>query len=249
MGANNDAAPGGPLHDAVLGTPLVVLRDVVKRYRMGEVDVMALRGISLTIRRGEWVAIMGPSGCGKSTLMNIIGCLDTPTAGTYHLEGIDVSTLADNALADVRGRRIGFVFQTFNLLPRATALEQVMLPMQYRRPAPGGRGQRRELAEAALSQVGLADWAGHRPGQLSGGQRQRVAMARALVNDPALLLADEPTGNLDSRSGAEVLDLVAQLHHERQMTLVMVTHDPELASRAQRRIHLHDGSIVEDTQP
>jgi putative ABC transport system ATP-binding protein len=230
-----------------LGAPLIVLRDVTKRYRMGEVDVEALRGVSLCIRQGEWVAVMGPSGSGKSTLMNIIGCLDTPTTGLYYLEGSDVSSLSDDALADVRGKRIGFVFQTFNLLPRATALEQVMLPLQYRRPSPGGRQERTRLAHAALDQVGLGEWARHHPGQLSGGQRQRVAMARALVSDPALLLADEPTGNLDSQSGAEVMGLVERLYHEHMMTLVMVTHDSQLATRAQRLIRLRDGLIVEDT--
>jgi putative ABC transport system ATP-binding protein len=235
----------GPTQSTANG-PLIVLRDVTKRYRMGEVDVMALRGVSLSIRNGEWVAIMGPSGCGKSTLMNIMGCLDRPTTGSYLLDGTDVSGLSDDALADVRGRRIGFVFQTFNLLPRATALEQVMLPLNYRRTDTGSRPERLRLAQATLDQVGLTEWSRHRPGQLSGGQRQRVAMARALVNGPALLLADEPTGNLDSQSGAEVMALVERLHRERTMTLVMVTHDHDLAARAERLIRLHDGEIVED---
>jgi putative ABC transport system ATP-binding protein len=229
-----------------LGAPLIVLRDVTKRYRMGEVDVEALRGVSLCIRQGEWVAVMGPSGSGKSTLMNIIGCLDTPTTGLYYLEGSDVSSLSDDALADVRGKRIGFVFQTFNLLPRATALEQVMLPLQYRRPSPGGRQERTRLAHAALDQVGLGEWARHHPGQLSGGQRQRVAMARALVSDPALLLADEPTGNLDTNTGREILALIKDLHVRLNTTIVIVTHDPQVAASCDRTVTIRDGKVVTD---
>ena len=228
--------------------PLVALRGVSKRYRMGEVDLWALGGVDLDIGRGEWVAVMGPSGCGKSTLMNIIGCLDTPTGGSYTLAGKPVAGLSDHELAVIRNEEIGFIFQTFNLLPRAPALQQVQLPMRYRRRDGLPRAERERVARAALEAVGLADRAQHRPGQLSGGQRQRVAIARALVGGPSLLLADEPTGNLDSRSGAEVLDILARLHREQGVTLVMVTHDEPVAARADRILRMMDGQIVEDSR-
>ncbi|HXG61985.1 MAG TPA: ABC transporter ATP-binding protein [Planctomycetota bacterium] len=215
---------------------------LVKNYRLGEVDVEVLKGIDLEVRDGEYVALMGPSGSGKSTLMNILGCLDVPTGGRYLLEGRDVSGLSEDELAEVRGRRIGFVFQTFNLLPRMSALENVELPLHYqRRPA-------RRAALQALEAVGLARRAGHRPNQLSGGERQRVAIARAIVTEPALLLADEPTGNLDSRTGKEILDIFDGLSR-RGVTIVLVTHDRSVAERARRIVHLRDGRVerIEET--
>ncbi len=226
---------------------LIEIREVTKVYPMGEVEVRALRGVTLSIEHGEWVAIMGPSGSGKSTLMHIIGCLDTPTSGEYVLDGVSVSQMTDNQLAAIRNRKIGFVFQTFNLLARATALNQVMLPLQYTRD--GARvplAERRKRAEEALAMVGLSDRMHHRPSELSGGQRQRVAIARALVNAPSILLADEPTGNLDSKSGAEVMEIFHQLHEERGITVVMVTHDPAIAAHGRRIIHLMDGLVVRE---
>ena len=225
---------------------LINIEAMTKVYQMGEVQVHALRGVSLDIQSGEWVAIMGPSGSGKSTLMHIIGCLDIPTSGVYRLDALDVSQMVENQLADIRNRRIGFVFQTFNLLARATALKQVMLPMQYTRD--GSRipvGERRERATEALTDVGLADRLDHRPSELSGGQRQRVAIARALVNRPSILMADEPTGNLDSTSGAEVMKILHNLHEMRGITIVMVTHDPAIAGHADRIIRLMDGHVVD----
>ncbi len=209
---------------------------------MGDVEVRALRGVDLRVERGEYVAIMGPSGSGKSTLMNLLGCLDTPTEGSYLLAGEEVSGLTDEQTAAIRNRRIGFVFQTFHLLPRYTALDNVALPLRY-----GGvaRDERRRRARLALEKVDLADRVDHRPNQLSGGQRQRVAIARALVNDPDLLLADEPTGNLDSKVGEEILGLFDELH-EAGRTVVMVTHEPDVAARAGRLIRVVDGEIVED---
>jgi putative ABC transport system ATP-binding protein len=221
---------------------VVALRDITKVYRMGRVPVPALQGVSLEIAAGEFVAIMGPSGSGKSTLMNVIGCLDRPSGGTYLLNGQDVSRLADDDLADIRNRRIGFVFQTFNLLARYTALRNVEMPMVY---AGLPRSERRRRALHALEQVGLAARVHHRPQELSGGEQQRVAIARALVNQPAILLADEPTGNLDSRSGEEVL-AVAQDLNNRGMTIALVTHDPGVAHHAGRIIHLRDGRLVGD---
>jgi putative ABC transport system ATP-binding protein len=224
---------------------MIALKDVTKVYRRGAMGVDALRSVSLEVGVGEWVAIMGPSGCGKSTLMNIIGCLDAPTSGSYRLDGTEVSGLSDDQLADLRSLRFGFVFQSFNLLPRTPAVRQVMLPMQYLR---NGRQldahAREQRARSALDMVGLADRLDHRPSQLSGGECQRVAMARALANDPQIILADEPTGNLDSRSGAEIIDLLARLHAERNLTIVMVTHDEHLGQRAGRVVRLYDGEIV-----
>jgi putative ABC transport system ATP-binding protein len=209
---------------------------------MGDVEVRALRGVNMRVERGEYVAIMGPSGSGKSTLMNLLGCLDTPTEGSYRLAGEEVSRLTDEQTAAIRNRRIGFVFQTFHLLPRYSALDNVGLPLRY-----GGvpRDERRRRARIVLERVGLADRVDHRPNQLSGGQRQRVAIARALVNDPDLLLADEPTGNLDSQVGGEILALFDELH-ESGRTVVMVTHEPAVAARAGRLIRFVDGEIVED---
>jgi len=218
---------------------LIQLTDVSKTYKMGQVKVNALRGVSLRVGTGEMVAIMGPSGSGKSTLMNIIGCLDQPTSGSYLLEGTDIMGLGDDQLAKIRNREIGFVFQTFNLLPRTSALENVELPLIYT-----GTSNRRKRALASLEAVGLADRARHQPSELSGGEQQRVAIARALVNEPSIILADEPTGNLDSRSGEEILAIFEALHRERGITLIVVTHDPQISARAGRIVQLFDGRIV-----
>jgi putative ABC transport system ATP-binding protein len=222
---------------------VIQIRDLTRVYDMGAEKVHALRGVSVEIRRNEHVAIMGPSGSGKSTLMNVIGCLDTPTSGEYWLNGQEVSRMPDDALARVRNREIGFVFQTFNLLPRASALQNVELPLVY-----GGvpARARRERARVALDRVGLGDRVDHRPNELSGGQRQRVAIARALVNEPAILLADEPTGNLDSATSEEIMKVFETLHVQGQ-TVIMVTHEADIAAHAERVVVLRDGRIGSDT--
>jgi putative ABC transport system ATP-binding protein len=221
---------------------MIELRRIEKLYLMGEEEVHALHGVDLHIARNEYVAIMGPSGSGKSTLMNIIGCLDTPTSGQYLLNGADVSDMDANELAEVRNQQIGFVFQTFNLLPRSTALSNVELPLIY---AGLSRRVRRQRAEEAMARVGLADRMKHRPSELSGGQRQRVAIARALINNPAILLADEPTGNLDSRTGEEIMALFAALQREGN-TVILVTHEPDIAAHAHRAVRILDGKIASD---
>lgn len=221
---------------------VIVTRNLKREYVMGSEIVRALRGVDVTIRRNEFVAIMGPSGSGKSTLMNVIGCLDTPSEGEYWLNGHRVSELEDNELARIRNKEIGFVFQTFNLLPRATALQNVELPMVY---AGVGSKERREMARQALTRVGLQDRMGHRPNELSGGQRQRVAIARALVNAPSIILADEPTGNLDSVTSTEILALFERLYEEGQ-TIILVTHEHDVAAHARRQVHLRDGKVESD---
>jgi putative ABC transport system ATP-binding protein len=221
---------------------IIRIRGLTREYRMGSELILALRGVTLDIHRNEYLAIMGPSGSGKSTLMNVLGCLDTPTAGEYWLNGEEVSRLTDDALARVRNREIGFVFQTFNLLPRATALHNVELPLVY---AGVRRRERRERAAAALDRVGLGHRMDHRPSELSGGQRQRVAIARALVNQPSILLADEPTGNLDSVTSEEIMEVFASLHTAGQ-TVIMVTHEPDIAARAARVVVLRDGQVEVD---
>jgi len=218
---------------------VIRVENLTKVYQMGEIEVHALRGVSFSVHPGEVLAIMGPSGSGKSTLMNMIGCLDIPTDGDYYLEGELVSTLNDDELATVRNQKIGFVFQKFNLLPRATALANVELPLRYA----GITNERSEMAKDALEAVGLGDRIQHQPNELSGGQQQRVAIARALVNNPAIILADEPTGNLDSTSGDEIKKLLLDLNHNNGTTLIIVTHDPEVAEIAERVIHLRDGMI------
>ncbi len=221
---------------------LIDMKDLEKTYVVGEEKVRALRGVSFSIEKGEYVGIMGPSGSGKSTLMNLIGCLDTPTSGTYLLNGLPVQAMTDDELAKVRNREIGFVFQTFNLLPRTNALQQVELPLVY---AGIPRKERRERAEKALAHVGLEDRAHHNPNELSGGQRQRVAIARALVTRPDLLLADEPTGNLDSETGEEIMRLFSELNDQGN-TIIVVTHEEDIASRMRRIIRIRDGRISED---
>src|SRR5262249_29569613 len=221
---------------------LIDIRDIAKVYQMGEQTVQALAGVSLGVERGEYVAIMGPSGSGKSTLMNLIGCLDTPTSGSYVLNGKEVARMTDDELAAIRNQEIGFVFQTFNLLPRTSALQQVELPLVY-----GGasKKERRDRAIRALNAVGLGDRMNHTPNEMSGGQRQRVAVARALINDPSILLADEPTGNLDSQTGAEIMALFDELNG-RGNTIVLVTHEEDIAAHARRIVRLKDGRIRDD---
>ncbi|MBI5069173.1 MAG: ABC transporter ATP-binding protein [Deltaproteobacteria bacterium] len=228
--------------DAIQSSPLLSLDRITRVYRVGSEVVRALDGVSFGVARGEWLAVVGQSGSGKSTLMNILGCLDTPSSGTYRINGRDVQGLQDDELSDLRNKEIGFVFQTFQLLSRATALANVELPLVYRGVA---RRERRQAAEEALRAVGLADRMHHRPNELSGGQRQRVAVARALVGEPSLLLADEPTGNLDSNTGEEIIRLFAELH-QRGHTIVLVTHEPRLAARCPRAVRLMDGRVVAD---
>ncbi|MBI2457019.1 MAG: ABC transporter ATP-binding protein [candidate division NC10 bacterium] len=217
---------------------MIKMDGIRKTYRVGDVEVAAVRDISLHVRKGEFVAIMGPSGCGKSTLMNLMGCLDTPDAGSYLLDGQEVAGLDDDALSAIRNQKIGFVFQSYNLLPRANALENVELPLIYR-----DEGGIRVKAAAALASVGLADRAHHKPPELSGGQQQRVAIARALVTDPAILMADEPTGNLDTKASEEIMALFKDLHRQGR-TIVLVTHEPDIARHAERVIHLKDGQVT-----
>ncbi|NLF50636.1 MAG: ABC transporter ATP-binding protein [Leptolinea sp.] len=216
--------------------------EITKIYQMGEVEVRALNGVSVTVDRGEIVAIMGPSGSGKSTLMNILGCLDRPTGGDYYLDGEKVSDLNDDQLALIRNRKVGFIFQSFNLLTRATALSNVELPLRYS----GVKSDRSEIARKALEIVGLGNRVHHKPFELSGGQQQRVAIARALVNNPAIIMADEPTGNLDSKSGKEIMDLLLSLNRDKGATVIIVTHDPAIGEQTQRIIRVKDGLIVEN---
>jgi putative ABC transport system ATP-binding protein len=226
-----------------MGEPLIALRDVWKIYALGDLEVQALRGVDLDVAAGEFVAVMGASGSGKSTLMNLLGCLDRPTRGRVRLAGVDTGTLPNDQRAELRNRRIGFVFQNFNLLPRTSAVENVELPLVY---SDLPLAEQRPRALAALAAVGLAERAHHLPNQLSGGQQQRVAIARALVNRPSLLLADEPTGNLDSQTTTELMTLVARLHREQALTVILVTHEPDVAAWAERVITFRDGLIVSD---
>jgi putative ABC transport system ATP-binding protein len=223
---------------------VIKIRQITRDFPLGQETVKVLKGIDLDIERGEYVALMGPSGSGKSTLMNILGCLDTPTSGTYELNGINVSTMSDDELAEIRNKEIGFVFQTFNLLPRTTALDNVALPMIY---AGASKAERTKRAEEVLTSVGLADRMDHRPNQLSGGQRQRVAVGRALVNKPSIILADEPTGNLDSKTSEEIMNLIDNIHKAGN-TVILVTHEEEIALRAKRIIRLRDGMVETDTK-
>jgi len=227
-----------------MSTPVIQVEDLIKVYKVGETEVHALRGITYKVEPGEFVAIMGPSGSGKSTLMNIIGCLDKPTSGQYLLEGEEVSTFNRDKLARIRNQKIGFVFQTFNLLPRTSALENTELPLLYS-PHIHSK-ERREMALMALESVGLKGRAHHKTNQLSGGEQQRIAIARALLNNPSLILADEPTGNLDTKTSAEIMDIFTRLNKEKRITLVMVTHEPDIACYAQKRIYMRDGKIIRE---
>jgi putative ABC transport system ATP-binding protein len=236
------SAAAGPRPVRPAGPLVIDIRGVTKLYQMGAETIHALRGVDLRIHRNEYLAIMGPSGSGKSTLMNMLGCLDTPTAGHYEFAGKNVATMVDDELADIRNREIGFVFQTFNLLPRSDALHNVELPLIY---AGLGKAERIERAQQALADVGLAERVHHRPNELSGGQRQRVAIARALVTRPSIILADEPTGNLDSRTGVEIMELFEQLYHKGN-TIIVVTHEEDIAQHARRIVRLRDGLIESD---
>lgn len=219
---------------------VVEVVDLVKTYQMGAVQVHALRGLSMKIQKGEVIAIMGPSGSGKSTLMNMLGCLDRPTRGTYILNNENVGEMKDDQLADIRNRQVGFIFQSYNLLARSTAISNVMLPLRYRN---NGHQDPKKITEELLVRVGLGDRMNHKPYEMSGGEQQRVAIARALVNDPTIVLADEPTGNLDSQSGREIMDLLLGLNKERGVTLIIVTHDPKIADLTQRTVHILDGRV------
>jgi len=236
--------PAVELNQAQNGAkPVIRLENVYKTYDLGEIQVQALRGVSLEIHEGEFVAVMGPSGSGKSTIMNILGCLDRPTKGHYYLDGVDVSGMSKSELAHIRNRKLGFVFQQFNLLARTSAVENVELPTVYAGISPEERTKR---AMESLTRVGLADRAGHHPSQLSGGQQQRVAIARGLVNRPAILLADEPTGNLDSRTSVEIMDILQTLNNEQGLTIVLVTHEPDIAQYAKRTLEFRDGKLRRD---
>lgn len=224
---------------------VIETHDLKKIYKMGEIEVRALDGVDIKIKRGSIVSIMGPSGSGKSTLMNLLGCLDRPTSGDYILDGVQVSKMNDDQLATARNKLVGFVFQSFNLLTRQTALSNVELPLRYA----GMTKNRKEQAIEALNSVGLGDRITHRPTELSGGQQQRVAIARALINDPSIIMADEPTGNLDSKSGKEIMDLILSLNKSRKTTIIIVTHDPLIANQTQRIIHLSDGKVVNEEVP
>ena len=226
-------------------TNVIEVHDITKVYQMGEVEVRALAGVSFNVQKGEVVSIMGPSGSGKSTLMNMLGCLDRPTSGEYYLDGELVSSLTDDQLAEIRNRKVGFVFQSFNLLTRITSLANVELPLRYSGESEG----RRERARAALEAVGLGDRVNHRPTELSGGQQQRVALARAIINNPSIIMADEPTGNLDSKAGREIMKLLLSLNRERGTTLIVVTHDPRIADQTQRVIRLIDGHLDTKVAP
>lgn len=229
--------------DESVNPATIELRNVTKTYRIGDIEVGALRGVSVSIQAGEMVAIMGASGSGKSTMMNILGCLDVPTAGEYYLEGENVGRLSDDRLADIRNRKIGFVFQTYNLLPRLTALANVELPLLY-----GNGHNRRRRSLQALNRVGLAERVGHRPVELSGGQQQRVGIARALVKEPSILLADEPTGNLDSQSSEEVVAILQDLNRREGLTVIIVTHEPDIAAATRRTITMLDGRVTDDRE-
>lgn len=221
---------------------ILILEDVVKIYKMDGVETVALRGVSLKVRKGDFIAIMGPSGSGKSTMMHIMGCLDRPTSGKIYFEGRDVSELSDNELAEIRNKKIGFVFQSFYLLPRYTAIQNVELPLIYQGVSPK---ERKEKARIILEKMGLSDRINHRPTQLSGGEQQRVAIARALIINPVILLADEPTGNLDSKSSHEIMNLISKLHKEEKITIILVTHERDIAEYAEKIVRMHDGRIVD----
>jgi len=242
--AEETTSADSPNATAGSGKPVIRLENVFKTYDLGEIQVQALRGVSLEIREGEFVAVMGPSGSGKSTIMNILGCLDRPTKGHYFLDGVDVSGMSKSELARIRNRKLGFVFQQFNLLSRTSALENVELPTVYAGISPEERTRR---AMDALTRVGLASRAGHHPSQLSGGQQQRVAIARGLVNRPSILLADEPTGNLDSRTSVEIMEILQTLNDEQGLTIVLVTHEPDIAQYARRNLLFRDGKLKRDS--